>query len=207
MTNAQPYKAVLLFGAPGVGKGTQGQILGAIPGFFHLSTGDMFRSLDRKSEIGKVFASYSEKGELVPDDVTIEFWRRYTRERVKQGEYNPDADLLVLDGVPRSANQARLMEGHIDVLRIVHLDCADMNAMVRRLKLRAQRQSRPDDANEDVIRRRLDVYRAETQPVLDHYPASLRTVIDAMGTPAEVAMRILQALAPVQRDALGNALD
>lgn len=207
MTSATPYKAVLLFGAPGVGKGTQGQILGAIPGFFHLSTGDMFRSLDRNSDIGRIFKSYSDKGELVPDDVTIEYWRRYTRERVEKGDYRLDADLLVLDGVPRSVNQARLMDGHIEVLRIVHLDCADMDAMVKRLKLRAQRQSRPDDANEEVIRRRLDVYRAETQPVLDYYPESLRSVIDAMGTPAEVALRILQALAPVQRDALGNALD
>ena len=207
MSQQQRYKTVLLFGAPGVGKGTQGKILGCIPGFFHLSTGDMFRALDKTSEMGRLFMSYSTKGELVPDDVTVELWRRYASEVVEKGTYKPGADLLLLDGIPRSAKQAALMDDHIEVLRIIHLDCADTDEMVARLKLRAERENRADDAKEDVIRRRMDVYRAETQPVLDHYPASLRTVIDALGTPAEVQLRVLQTLAPLQRDVCGNALD
>ena len=69
------FKTVLLFGAPGAGKGTQGKILGAIPGFYHLSCGDVFRTIDINSDIGKVFFEYSAHGELVPDDVAIGFLR------------------------------------------------------------------------------------------------------------------------------------
>ncbi|TVQ60239.1 MAG: nucleoside monophosphate kinase [Phycisphaerales bacterium] len=207
MSTTQRYKTVLLFGAPGVGKGTQGKILGCIPGFFHLSTGDMFRALDKDSEMGRLFLSFSTKGELVPDDVTVELWRRYTAELVEKGAYSPEADLLLLDGIPRSETQAELMDEHIDVLRIIHLDCDDMDEMVARLRLRAEREKRADDTKEDVIRRRLSIYRAETQPVLAHYAADKRSAIDALGTPAEVQRRILDVLAPLQRDRFGNALD
>ena len=68
---AKRLKTILLFGAPGAGKGTQGKILGRIPGFFHLSSGDMFRALDPNSDLGQRVTSYSSKGELVPDDLTI----------------------------------------------------------------------------------------------------------------------------------------
>ena len=70
------YKTVLLFGAPGAGKGTQGKILGQIPGFFHLACGDVFRSLDTTSDLGSKFLDFSSRGELVPDEVTIEMWRQ-----------------------------------------------------------------------------------------------------------------------------------
>ena len=70
------YQTVLLFGAPGAGKGTQGKILGLVPGFFHLACGDVFRSLDVNSELGKEFLEYSSRGELVPDSLTIEMWRQ-----------------------------------------------------------------------------------------------------------------------------------
>ena len=62
------YQAVLLFGTPGAGKGTQGNLLGQVPGYFHLSTGDMFRAMDRGSELGRVFFEYSSRGDLVPDE-------------------------------------------------------------------------------------------------------------------------------------------
>src|SRR5262245_55093023 len=68
------YQTILLFGAPGSGKGTQGKILGQIPGFYHLSCGEVFRTLDTGSDLGKVFMEYSSRGELVPDDVTVKMW-------------------------------------------------------------------------------------------------------------------------------------
>ena len=71
-TPSRRYKTVLLFGAPGAGKGTQGKILGKVPGFYHLACGDVFRSLDMGSELGSKFMEYSSRGELVPDALTIE---------------------------------------------------------------------------------------------------------------------------------------
>ena len=69
-----PYRTVLLFGPPGSGKGTQGKILGAMPAFFHCACGDVFRSLDPKSEMGVEFANYSKAGSLVPDELTVKLW-------------------------------------------------------------------------------------------------------------------------------------
>ena len=64
--SAMKYQAILLFGAPGSGKGTQGQMVGQIPGFLHISTGDLFRALDKASELGKVFVEYSVQGAACP---------------------------------------------------------------------------------------------------------------------------------------------
>ena len=118
---ADRYKVVLLFGPPGSGKGTQGKCLGQIPGMRHLATGDMFRALDPESELGKRVVRYSSKGELVPDELTIELWRDYVRTQVDEGTYRPASDLLLLDGIPRSLGQARALDDSVDVLRVVHL--------------------------------------------------------------------------------------
>lgn len=191
------YKSMLLFGAPGVGKGTQGQMLGNIPGLFHLATGDMFRSLDADSELGRKFHEYSSQGLLVPDDFTIHLWRDYMKCQVSEGGYRPETDLLVLDGIPRNANQASIVDEHIDVLRIIHLKAPDIDEMVQRMQRRAEQQGRNDDADESVIRRRFEVYEAETSPVLEHYDAALITDVDALGAPVEVLLHVLEVVAPI----------
>ena len=167
MARQKRFRTVLLFGAPGVGKGTQGRILGTIPGFYHLSCGDVFRSIDIGSPEGKMIYQYSSRGELVPDELTIKIWRKGLDGRIAVSDYKPREDLLILDGIPRSPAQAKLVEEHLQVLRIVHLLCSDEEAMIHRIKRRAIRENRYDDANEEVIRRRFEVYHRETQPVLD----------------------------------------
>ncbi len=203
----QPYKAVLLFGAPGVGKGTQGKILGVIPGFHHVSTGEIFRALDKNSELGKRVMSFSSHGELVPNDITLQVWAEHMASQVDAGKYRLDKDILLLDGLPRNIEQANLLDGYIDPMRVIHLAASDEDAMVERLRRRAIKEKRADDANENLIRRRWDIYRAETQPVLDHYPSDIITEIDAIGTPAEVLQRILHDLVPMLSEQFGNAFD
>ena len=197
-------KTVLLFGQPGVGKGTQGGILGTVPGFVHLATGDMFRGLDRESELGQEFVKYSAQGHLVPDDLTIRLWHQYVQGLIDTNKYRPDTDLLVLDGIPRSVGQAEILKDHIDVLRVVHLVCKDTDALIARMKRRAELQGRHDDADEDVIRRRIDVYYQETQAVLDCYDASLITEVNAVGLPGEILMNVLNAIIPDSREQIGN---
>lgn len=192
------YNCILLFGAPGVGKGTQGKLLGRIPGFYHFSSGDMFRALDKNSELGQLVMSYSTKGLLVPDDLTVRMWAEYIAARVADRSFNPAQQLLLLDGIPRTVNQARLMAPHMNVLKIIHLVAPDIEAMVQRMKKRALKENRPDDADEAVIRRRFEVYKAETQPMLDHYPADLRADINAIGSPARILRDILNVLVPIQ---------
>src|SRR5678815_698710 len=116
------YQAVLLFGAPGTGKGTQGQMIGQIPGFLHSSTGDLFRSLDPKSETGKLFAEYGAKGLLVPDSFTIRLWTEHMNALVAAGKFNPARKLVLMDGIPRNVEQAKLLADVVDVRKIIYLD-------------------------------------------------------------------------------------
>ena len=192
------YHSVLLFGPPGVGKGTQGQILGKIPGFFHLSVGDVFRALDINSPDGKEVYKYSSQGMLVPDETTIRIWKRNIDALTILSYYKPHEDLLILDGIPRNRRQAEIVEEHIEVSKIVHLKCTDIEAMVHRIRRRAIRENRVDDAQEDIIRRRFEVYESQTKPVLEYYPSKLIAEVDAFGSPAEVLYNILKDVVPVQ---------
>ncbi len=192
------YKAILLFGAPGSGKGTQGKILGKIPGFFHLACGDVFRSLDMTSDLGKQFLNFSSRGELVPDELTIQMWRENMHAQTVLSLYKPKQDLLILDGIPRNVHQAKALEQSLDVLKIIHLRCSDESAMMHRMRRRALKENRMDDADDKVIRHRFEVYHAETYPVLDFYPKSTVSDIDAIGSPAQVFQRVLEVVVPVQ---------
>lgn len=192
------YKTILLLGAPGAGKGTQGNILGNIPGFFHMSCGDVFRNIDIRSDLGKVFYDHSSRGELVPDEITVAMWAKNIAARVTLGIYKPHDDLLILDGIPRTTEQAKLMDEHIDVLKIVHLTCSDETAMFERLRRRALKSNRHDDADEKVIRNRWKVYEEETAPVLTHYDPKLVMEVDSMGVPGVILHDILEAVVPIQ---------
>ena len=191
------YKTILLFGAPGSGKGTQGKILGAIPGFFHSSTGDIFRSLDLQSEAGRTVSEYASKGLLAPDALTIKIWKQYIRGMELINSFHPETEIVVLDGLPRSVEQAKLLEETIDVLKVIHLQ-ADLAKMVERLRRRALKENRVDDANESVIQRRFDVYQRETKPVLDYYAGDRIVNINAAQSQVRVLSEIIRVLVPLK---------
>ena len=188
------YRTILIFGAPGSGKGTQGKILGKTPGFYHCACGDVFRSLDPASELGGAFLEFSSKGQLVPDEMTVRLWHESIRKTVESGKFNPSRDFLILDGIPRNVAQAILMEELIEVRRVFHLSCPDRDKLVARLKKRALRDNRLDDANEEVIRSRLLTYDSESKPMLEHYSSVRRHDIDASMTPLQVLHAILEGL-------------
>jgi adenylate kinase len=185
------YKALLLFGAPGSGKGTQGKILGTIPGFYHCACGDVFRAVDVRSDFGKAFLHYSSKGQLVPDDVSIGLWSAQIASMVSSGRFRPDLDFLVLDGIPRNCNQAKILREQIDVRRVFHLTCSEKAKIYARLQRRALKDNRLDDINVDVIERRQRVYQEETKPVLDFYGPELITHVNADQLPYQVLRDIL----------------
>lgn len=187
------YITYLIMGPPGGGKGTQGKALGSVPRFFHCACGDVFRSLDTRTPLGQKFIEYSSKGLLVPDDLTVELWRMSIEHQVVAGEFKPDIDALILDGIPRNEHQARLMDGLIDVKKVFHLQCAKRAELVRRLRKRALKDNRLDDASEAVINMRLDLYEKETKPVLDHY-ADLVVAIDALQPPVKVLHDIIEMI-------------
>ena len=185
------YKTYLLFGAPGSGKGTQGKTLGTIPRFFHCACGDVFRSLDTRTPLGQAFLEYSSKGQLVPDEITIKLWKARIEDSVSSHTFKPDIDHLVLDGIPRDINQAKIMEEMISVEKVFHLTCPDRSELVARLKKRALKENRLDDANEEVIRARLETYDNESKPLLEYYGPKLTVRINAVQPPAKVLSDIL----------------
>lgn len=188
------YKTFIIFGAPGSGKGTQGKVLGTLPGFFHCACGDVFRAIDLNSELGKAFLKYSSKGELVPDNLTVELWQNQIDINVQTKRFSPERDRLVLDGIPRNVHQAELMANRLDVVKVFHLTCPNREELFKRLKSRALKDNRIDDANEDVIKRRLAVYEKESRPVLDFYGDKLIAKIDATQTPVKVLDDILDVI-------------
>jgi adenylate kinase len=188
------YQTYLLFGAPGSGKGTQGRTLGSIPRFYHCPCGDVFRSMDTRTKVGQAFLEYSSKGQLVPDDITVQLWKVAIDAAVEAHKFKPDIDALVLDGIPRNVAQAKIMDELIDVKKVFHLSCPDREALFTRLKKRALKDNRLDDANEEVIKRRLALYETESKPVLGYYGPERITCIDASEPPAKVLLHILESV-------------
>ena len=186
------YRTILLFGAPGAGKGTQGKILGSIPNFFHCACGDVFRNLTTDSKIGRVFIDYSSRGKLVPDEPTIDLWQQTIQGNTQTGRFRPEQDTLVLDGIPRNPHQAEMLDDTLNVVGIFYLRCKNLDNLVERIQRRALKENRLDDASLEVIRSRLKTYEKETKPVLSFYGKHLVHRIDADQTPAKVLFDILR---------------
>lgn len=198
------YQTYLIFGAPGSGKGTQGRALGTVPGYFHCACGDVFRTLDLATPLGRTFLEYSSRGELVPDEFTLKLWKVRIEQSVEARAFHPEHDFLVLDGIPRNVEQARLLEDIIRVRLVFHLSCPDRSRLVARLKRRALRDNRLDDASEEVISRRLETYEDESRPVLEHYGENRIVHLDATQSPVDVLAAITSVLARDQRNHEGE---
>ena len=153
--------------------------------------------LDVDTELGRVFYEHSSRGELVPDDITVQFWQQNIHARTVLGLYKPQKDLLILDGIPRNLNQAQRIDTHIQVLKIIHLISKDEDAMIQRIRQRALKENRVDDAKDDIIRRRWEIYRTDTRPVLEHYSERLVEKVDAVASHVEVLSDIMQIIIPV----------
>ena len=191
------YKSILLFGAPGAGKGTQGRILAEVPNFFYFACGDVFRNLRPENPLAKKFMEYSSKGELVPDELTVELWQNHLNACTRDGDFHPEHDLLILDGIPRNVNQVDMMHEAIDVRGILHLACNDMSKMEERIQRRALKENRMDDGNVEVIRQRFETYQQETQPVLAKYDAAIVHDIDSTQSPLGVfgdVVKVIQSI-------------
>ncbi|MDO9185537.1 MAG: adenylate kinase [Bacteroidota bacterium] len=160
---------IVLFGPPGAGKGTQSEKLIAKYQLIHLSTGDIFRAnIKGATELGMLAKSFMDKGQLVPDEVTI---------RMLESEVNkyPDAKGFIFDGFPRTIAQAQALDIFLSkrgqsLSAVLSLEVKE-DELRQRLAERAKSSGRPDDANPEVIQKRIDVYKNETLPLKDHFTA------------------------------------
>lgn len=177
---------MVLVGPPGAGKGTQAVRLAESLGVPHISTGDLFReNLKQRTELGLAAQRFMDAGELVSDEVTVGMVARRLAD--------PDAESgFILDGFPRTVAQADslaelLQREDAEIDAVVALEVPE-EIVVQRLLGRGR-----GDDTEDVIRRRQEIYRAETRPLLRHYHNRLVT-IDAVGEVEEITDRVLDAL-------------
>ncbi len=183
------HRAILLFGYPGSGKGTQGKILNALPGFHHVAMGEIFRGLRPDNPLYGEVSSYLKQGNLVPDQLVMELFAQNIQQRKIA-----DTDLLVIDGIPRNKLQVDLLAQHATVIKIFKLSVYNESLVVKRMKRRALIENRPDDASDDVIAHRLEVYRNETESCIKSYPGTLLTRIQADQPVFDVHMDIINAL-------------
>lgn len=193
------YKAILIFGPPGCGKGTQAKILANDSRYFHFSTGDMFRSLKndpvmKDSQIGKKVTELISGGNFVPDNLTIDLLYQTLDDYVKKGKYNPLEQTLILDGIPRNVPQVSLIRDRIEVKKIIYLYSEDLSVFADRIAKRAEIEGRMDDANPAVVLKRLNVYQNDTAPVINQYSPDLILKIDALPSVGEIHNNIVSAL-------------
>lgn len=184
---------LILFGPPGSGKGTQAKKLAKKYNILHISTGDLFRrEIGEKTELGKMAIDYINKGELVPDSVTIGMLKSAL-------DRHGSTFGVIYDGFPRTVDQAQaldvLLEEEQDEIDLLIALKVDDEEVISRLLKRGQLDGRADDQSEKVIRDRLEVYKKETQPVYAYYDAMDKSItINGKGSIDEIFARLTETI-------------
>lgn len=188
---------IVLFGAPGCGKGTQAQRLKEHYGIEHVSTGEVIRDeIRRGTQLGRSMEGYISRGQLAPDEIVIGMIASYIAD-------HKEAKGCIFDGFPRTTAQAEafdeILAQHglkVDIMVDIHVPEEEL---VRRILLRGKDSGRADDASEEIIRGRLDVYHAQTAIVSDYYAAQGKYAsVNGTGTMDEVFARIADVIDALQ---------
>ncbi len=182
---------IVLFGKPGAGKGTQAEFLKQKFNLVHLSTGDIFRyNIKNDTELGRLAKTYMDKGDLVPDAVTIEMLQ-------SEVDKNPEANGFLFDGFPRTIAQAEALDAFLEtknqkITATIALE-ADDEILVQRLLERGKTSGRPDDQDEEKIRNRYQEYNEKTAPLMAYYQQQNKFYeVNGIGSINEVTQRLVE---------------
>ena len=193
LMETQHMTNIVLFGPPGAGKGTQSDFLKDKYNLVHISTGDVFRfNIKNETALGMLAKSYMDKGELVPDQVTIDMLN-------EEVERNAGAKGFIFDGFPRTKAQAEALDKLMDskdsqINAMIALEVED-EILVQRLLKRGKTSKRPDDANENVIKNRIAEYYKKTAILKDYYSSQNKYFgVDGVGSIEEITQRLSKVI-------------
>lgn len=188
---------LVLFGKPGAGKGTQANFLKEKYNLKHISTGDVFRyNIKNGTELGQLAKTYIDKGDLVPDQVTIDMLK-------DEVEKNPDADGFIFDGFPRTGAQAKaldslLEEKDMQIHATIALD-ADDQVLIKRLLERGKVSGRTDDQDVDKIKNRFEEYNEKTAPLIEYYQEQDKFHrVNGIGSIEEITQRLSEVIETIR---------
>ena len=184
---------LILFGKPGSGKGTQAEFVKIKYDLIHISTGDLFRNnISNNTELGLLAKSYMDKGDLVPDEVTI---------KMLEAEVNnhPNAKGFIFDGFPRTTVQAEILDQFLITLNLsISMTIAlevDENLLIDRLIKRGKDSGRSDDQDRSKIQNRFDEYNMKTSPLINYYKNQNKFFdVDGVGDINEISFRIFNTI-------------
>lgn len=184
---------IIIFGPPGAGKGTQSAMLLEKYHLKHMSTGDIFRAnIKGQTELGLLASSYLDKGELVPDEVTIKMVEDFI-------DSNSDANGFIFDGFPRTLAQGGALDKMLEkreapIQSVLALEVNE-DELVKRLLARGKESGRVDDQNEETIRNRFSEYSAKTEPLLEYYAKQDKlSRVQGVGSIHNIFDRLCEAL-------------
>jgi len=187
--------AILIFGPPGVGKGTQGKILNQREEFYHFSSGDLFRSMQKyKTALAEKVNSYMLSNSFVPDELVIALFKENLEREIDFRRLDPDRQYLLLDGIPRTAEQIEPTNHIVNIRQILYLQLEEEEILKQRLLKRGRLEGRFDDQDESKIKKRMVDYKNKTLPSLEKYDSGLIIKIDAAKSIEEVTDSILERI-------------
>jgi len=190
---------LVLFGKPGAGKGTQAAFLKDKYNLVHISTGDIFRhNIKNETKLGKLAQSYMDKGDLVPDEVTIQMLQ-------EEVEKNPNAEGFIFDGFPRTIAQAEALDAFLESKGMsIHGTLAleaDDEILIKRLVERGKVSGRTDDQDEEKIRNRFTEYNEKTAPLITFYQTQGKYhTINGIGTIEEITTRLSETIDKIKAE-------